>query len=249
MHDRRNFIVVMLLVAASIWALATWFFAGHGLTHASTAVWAQRWIACAAILSLGAFLAWAMLAEDKLPDHLRDVVGAVYYEVDGLCFMPMIRSSSDSRAELCIYYQNRFENPVNAVVHLRPPLDSFVVKDGTRDAHFAFRANGGDFGCIRQPIGVPRHLQGEVVEVALAAACHFPRGQGSRLRRKPGMRCGTLNVDWQGAAFKTGVHEVCGEIDLVRPAMLHLSMPTGVKSRIETQTAWRQEQIFAGVES
>lgn len=247
MHERRNFILVLLLVAASIWAVVAWFFAGHGLAHASTAVWAQRIVACVAIVALGAFLAWAMLAEDKLPDHLRDVVGEVYYEVDGLCFMPMVRSGSDSRAELCIYYQNRFENPVNAVVHLRPPQDTFVIKEGMRDAHFAFRAAGGDFGCIRQPIAVPTYLQGEVVEVDLAAACHFPRGQGTRLRRRPGMKCGTLSVDWGGAAFKTGVHEVNGEIELKGASSLHLCMPTGVKTRLGDQVSWRQEQIAAGV--
>ena len=246
MHERRNFVLILLLLACVGWAVWTWLLAGGGFAQAGAAVWAQRLVSLTAVASLAGFLAWALRAEDKLPDHMRSVVGDLCYEVDGLCFMPMVRSTADGRAELCVYYQNRFENPVNAVVHLRPPLDSFVIREGMRDAHFAFRASGGDFGCIRQPIAVPRHLQGEVVEVELAAACFFPRGRGARLRRRPGLRCGTMHVDWHGAAFKTGVHEVSGEIELVRPATLHLCMPRGVPSRLESQTAWRQEQIAAG---
>jgi len=254
-HERRNFILVLLLIACAVWAICGWLLAGEGIAAASSLVWVQRVASLVGVGGLGAFLAWSMLAEDKLPDHLREVAGEIYYEaggdaggqVGGLCFMPMVRRSSKGNAELCIYYQNRFENPVSAVVHLRPPLDSFVIREGMRDAHFAFRASGGDFGCIRQPIAVPRHLQGEVVEVELAAACHYARGQGSCLRRRAGLACGSLNIDWHGAAFKTGVHEVCGEIELVRPTVLHLSMPTDVRSRAEENLPWRQEQIAAGV--
>ncbi|MFO0873856.1 MAG: hypothetical protein U0575_07775 [Phycisphaerales bacterium] len=247
MHERRNFVLVLLTIAFAVWGIVAWFLFGESLTQATTTAWASRWLALGAIAVAGGLLAYALLAEDKLPDHLAEVVGPVYYEVDGLCFMPMVRSGRDSRAELCIYYQNRFENPVNAVVHLRPPQDSFVIKEGMRDAHFAFRASGGDFGCIRQPIAVPTYLQGEVVEVDLAAACHYQRGQGARLRRKPGMKCGTLSVDWGGAAFKTGVHEVSGEIELKGASAMHLCMPTGVKTRLGEKSDWRQEQIAAGV--
>lgn len=247
MHERRNFVLVLLVIACAVWAIGAWLFFGQSLGEATSAVWTHRWLSLAAVIVLGAWLGYALLREDKLPDHLAGTVGAVYYEVDGLCFMPMVRPGRDQRAELCIYYQNRFENPVNAVVHLRPPQDSFVIKEGMRDAHFAFRASGGDFGCIRQPIAVPTYLQGEVVEVDLAAACHFPRGQGARLRRRPGMKCGTLSVDWGGAAFKTGVHEVSGEIELKGASSLHLCMPRGVKTRLGQEVSWRQEQLAAGV--
>jgi hypothetical protein len=258
-HERRNFILVLLLIGSAVWAVGAWLMAGEGIATATAVVWTQRVAALLTIVGAGLFLAWAMLAEDKLPDHLRAVAGELYYEAGGaaagdsrsrpggLCFMPVVRRSSKGTAELCIYYQNRFENPVSAVVHLRPPLDSFVIREGMRDAHFAFRASGGDFGCIRQPIAVPRHLQGEVVAVELAAACHYPRGQGSCLRRQAGLSCGSLNIDWHGAAFKSGVHEVCGEIELVGPTTLHLSMPTDVPTRARENSPWRQEQISAGV--
>ena len=83
-------------------------------------------------------------------------------------------------------------------MHLRPPEDCFVIHPGMRDVHFAFKAGGGDFGVLHQPISVPRHLQGEVIEVQLAAASYYPRSHGARWRRGGGMPCGTLSVDWGG---------------------------------------------------
>lgn len=248
MHERRNFMLVIALIGFAVWTLFAWAWLGERFFEASAGVWAQRIAATAGTLGVGAWLAWAMLAQDRLPDHLL-ATGGVCFEVEGLCFIPVVRAGKGEIAELSIYYQNRFENPVNAVVHLRPPLDSFHIKPGMRDVHFAFRAGGGDYGCIRQPIAVPTYLQGEVVDVELAAAAHYPRGQGSRMRRRQGMACGTLQVDWQGAAFKTGVHEVCGEIDLHRPTMLHLAMPRGVKSRLDHEPPWRQESLAVGVPS
>ena len=174
------------------------------------------------------------------------MLGAFYYEADGLSFMPIIRSSGQ-QAELSIYYQNRFENPVQAIVHLRPPEDCFVIRPGMRDVHIAFGAGGGDFGVIHQPIAVPQHLQGEVIDVQLAAASYYPRSHGARLRRGAGMGCGNLLVDWGGAAFKVGVHEVSGEIDLINPVTLHLSMPVGVAAEASGREVWKQEQIAAGV--
>ena len=154
-----------------------------------------------------------------------------------------------NQAELSLYYQNRFENPVEAIVHLRPPQDSFLIRPGMRDVHFAFKAGGGDFGVIHQPIAVPKHLQGEVIEVKLGAASYYPRSHGARLRKRPGMPCGTMLVDWSGSAFKSGVHEVSGEIDLHGAVTLHLSMPTDVTAFLTGSESWRQEILAPGGQS
>ncbi len=115
-----------------------------------------------------------------------------------------------------------------------------------RDVHIAFRAGGGDFGVIHQPIAVPDHLQGDVVNVHLAAASYYPRSHGARLRKEAGLPCGSLLVDWTGAAFKTGVHEVSGEIELFGPVTLHLSMPVDVRHETSDREVWTQEQLAAG---
>ena len=61
------------------------------------------------------------------------------------------------------------------------------------------------------------------------------------------MPCGSLHVDWGGAAFKSGVHEASGELDLIKPVTLHLSMPAGVRVEAQEQELWKQEQLVAGV--
>ena len=242
MHEKRNFVVVLLLIVSVIWAIVAWFVISGDAPMRFT----QRVTSPVLIVVLGGWLVFALRFEDKLPDHLEGILGGrIYYEADGLSFMPTVRVNQ-GQAELSVYYQNRFENPVQAVVHLRPPEDSFVIRPGVRDVHFAFKASGGDFGVIHQPIAVPRHLQSEVINVQLAASTFYPRSHGARMRKQAGIPCGSLLVDWGGAAFRIGVHEVSGEIELINPAMLHLSMPTNVAAELARGDEWKQEQLVAG---
>ncbi len=242
MHETRNFCLVLALVVFIVWAIIAWTMLGGEMSL----LWPQRILSLVFIALTGAWLFYALRFEDKLPDHLMKVLGEeYYYEVDGLCFMPIIRVNG-GRSELSVYYQNRYENPVEVIVHLRPPVESFIIRPGMRDVHFAFTAQGGDFGVIHQPIAVPEPLQGDVINVELAAASYYPRSHGARMRRRTGISCGTLPVDWGGAAFKAGVHEVSGEIELINPVTIHLSMPTGVKTVITGDEVWKQEQLVAG---
>ncbi len=141
MHEKRNFVLVLLLLAAAVWAIVSWFVMGAG----AAALWPQRIASLAIIAVCGAWLVHALAFEDKLPDHLKATLGEQYYfEADGICFMPIVRTRS-GRTELSVYYQNRFEGPVQCIVHLRPPEESFVIRDGVRDVHIAYRSDGGDF--------------------------------------------------------------------------------------------------------
>lgn len=243
MHEKRNFILVMVLIAGVVWAALAWFVFGPGTTMRL----AQQIASLCVSAVCGGWLLYALSFEDKLPDHLKEQVGEIYYDADGLSFLPMVRTRGD-QAELSLYYQNRYENPVHAVVHLRPPEDSFIIHPHMRDVHFAFRADGGDYGVIHQPIAVPTHLQGEVIHVELAAATYYPRSQGARLRKHAGLPCGTLLVDWEGSAFKQGVHAAAGEVELTSPVTLHLSMPAGVNSDPTTAT-WKQQRLAAAAAS
>ncbi len=243
MHEKRNFILIIVAVAAALWAFAAWF---HIISPDAPLIVVQRILSTIIAVGLAGWLVYALGFEDKLPNHLSEQVGDMYYGVEGLSFMPTIRVRN-GQAELCVYYQNRFENPCQTIVHLRPPVDSFIIKPGVCDVHFTFKAGGGDFGVIHQPIAVPEHLQGEVIEVYLAAASYYPRSHGSRLRKHAGIPCGTLMVDWGGAAFKTGVHEVSGEIPINNPATLRLAMPKNVNSYVTDAATWKQECLASGV--
>ncbi len=241
MHETRNFVLVIALIAGVVWGVVAWFVLGPDTCLRDR----LRIESVAMVVVCAAWLAYALKFEDKLPDHLKEVLGGIYYETDGLCFMPIVRANGD-QAELSLYYQNRFENLAEVIVHFRPPEDSFVVRPGLRDIHIAFRADGGDFGVIHQPIAVPQHLQGQVIDVQLAAASYYPRSHGARWRRAAGMPCGSLMVDWGGAAFKTGVHEGSGELELISPVMLHLSMPAGVRTEADEHDMWTQQQLVPG---
>jgi hypothetical protein len=240
-HETRNFLLVIVLIASVLWAIVAWF------VLKQDAMWLlQQRIASLIVIPIAAaWLVYALWFEDKLPNNLKDLSG-VYYEVDGLSFMPTVRTAGE-QAELSLYYQNRYENPVQAIIHLRPPEDSFIIRPGMRDVHIAFKVGGGDFGVIHQPIAVPEHLQGEVIDVQLAAGSYYPRSHGSRWRKEAGVPCGSLLVDWAGAAFKTGVHEVSGEIELIGPVTLHLSMPVNVRAEATGRETWKQERLVAGV--
>ena len=235
MHETRNFVLVIALIAGVVWGVVAWFVLGQDTLLLNP----QRIASVAIVVGCAAWLVYALKIADTLPDQLKEVLGGIYYETDGVCFMPIVRANGD-QAELSLYYQNRFENLAQVIVHFRPPQDSFVVRPGLRDIHIAFRADGGDFGVIHQPIAVPEHLQGQVIDVQLAAASYYPRSHGARRRRTSGMPCGSLLVDWGGAAFKTGVHEGSGEIELISPVTLHLSMPSGVRTEPHERDMWTQ---------
>ncbi len=241
MHEKRNFVLVIALIVSLVWAVIASFL----LSPDAILRLPQRIASIAAVVGCAAWLVYALKVEDKLPNHLKEAIGGMYYEADGICFMPIVRANGD-QAELSLYYQNRFENLVEVIVHFRPPEDSFVIRPGLRDIHIAFRADGGDFGVIHQPIAVPQHLQGQVIDVQLAAASYYPRSHGARWRRVAGMPCGSLLVDWGGAAFKTGVHEGSGELELISPVTLHLSMPAGVRTEADEHDMWTQQQLVAG---
>jgi hypothetical protein len=243
MHEKRNFVLVLLLIGSIVWAAVAWFI----FRAEQTLVWPQRLVSLLILLGASGWLFYAFRFEDKLPDYLKQVVGEYYYEADGLSFMPMIRVRH-GQAELCVYYQNRYENPVEAIVHLRPPSlgQSFIIQPGVRDVHFAFRAGGGDFGVIHQPIAVPRQIRGEMIEVKMAASSWYPRSQGQCLRRKPGRPAGSLQVDWVGNALKAGVHQVSGEIPLHNPVTLHMTLPEGSSDQVLYSDIWRQEQLASG---
>jgi len=244
MNETRNFAMILVVVGSLIWGVVAFIF----LTEDAPLHLSQKIGSALMLVSCAVWMVYALWFEDKLPDNLGNVVGHVYYEADGLSFLPMIRVDH-GQAELCVYYQNRYEEPCEAIVHLRPPRDGFIVKNGASDVHFAFKADGGDFGVIHQPIAVPEHLYGEVLDVKLAAASYYPRSHGARLRKKEGLPCGTFHVDWAGAAFKTGVHEVSDDIELIRPVNLHLAMPLDVAPDLTGAEVWRQEQLVQGVKA
>ncbi|MCK4874198.1 MAG: hypothetical protein KAS72_15860 [Phycisphaerales bacterium] len=231
----------MILMASLIWAFLVWLTQGQLHDAGSQSVETQRWVSLAIAGLSAVSLLYFMLVVPKAPDELKTVTGGRYFEADGVCFMPLVRLNR-GRAEISLYYQNHHENPCEVIIHLRPPSDTIAMREGARDIHFAFLARGSAFGVIHQPIGVRRKIQGQVINVQLAAATRYTRGIGARVRRAKGMPCGTLNVDW-GAAMRTLDHEISGEVEMLHATTLHLAMPSGVEEEAPGAALWTKEQI------
>jgi len=234
MHEKRNFSLVLFFAVGFLWSGWAWIYSGvEGLTL-------MKLVSTGVTLTMAGWLVYALTIEDKLPDTLEGLVGSRYFEADGVCIFPVIRSSN-AGPELSIYYQNRFENQASVIVHLRPTKESFVVVQGARDVHIAFVAGGGDVGIIHQPISVPKHLQGDIVELKMVAVSYYPHSHGAKWRSREGHPCGSMNVDWAGNAMRVGPHEVDGSIELRQPVTLHLAMPKMGTTHQNDGRTWRQE--------
>ena len=236
MHERRNFIITLIFAVAMVWVVYVWIAVAvfTDLPHPAPSLLAHRIGSIIAGFVLGAILVYAYRYEDKLDDDLAKRTMGKYYECDGLCFAPLVRvvdNGGSPQAEISMYYQNRFATPCEAVIHLRPPKGSIYSHKGARDLHFALTVQPGAYGVVHQPIAVPHELQGAMLEIELAAAVRWPRGHGDCLRSHQGQPCGTFEVDW-ALAFRTGRHELGGEIDLKNPRHVHLTMPENVREEM-----------------
>lgn len=236
MHEKRNFVLVLLGTLCLLWAIWAWTMSGQqGLT-------VSRIASPLCTIAIAAFLIFAFNVEDQLPDQLSEIVGPHYFEADGICLFPLVRVAVDG-PELSIYYQNRFENPASVIVHLRPAQESFTVVPNASDVHIAFTVGGGDVGVLHQPITIPDSLRGEIVNVQMVGVSHYPRSHGARWRRHEGRPCGNMDVDWVGNAMRIGAHEVDGTIELTQPVTLHLAMPKNIECEEPRNTSCRQEKL------
>jgi len=213
MHEKRNFILVLIGTASLLWAIWAWTMSESGFVDAT------KLFPTLITLAIAGFLIYAFNIEDQLPDRLEELVGSHYFEADGVCLLPVVRASPNG-PELSIYYQNRFENPASVIVHLRPAQHSFTVVQDATDVHIAFRVGGGD---------------------VMVGVSHYPRSHGTRWRRHEGHPCGSMDVDWVGNAMKIGAHEVDGTIELRDPVMLHLCMPENIEQPEPHNTSCQQE--------
>lgn len=235
MHERRNLIAILAFCISLGWLFFAWLVAPDYAPDLPPGLGVHQWASTGTAVALLALLLYYLKFEDKLPDDLARITAGHYLEREGLCFMPVMRVREDDRghllAEISLYYQNRYGNECEVVIHMRPANHGFASHRGASDIHFAFRCPGGGFGVVHQPVGVPTEHQGEVVEVQIAAAVRYPKTHGTELRSHRGSPCGTFNVDWE-LAYRQTQHELGGEIILRDPATIHLTMPEGVAAGI-----------------
>lgn len=234
MRERRKTIVIVLSCIALLWGLFAWIVAPDYARGVQPSVWFHQLASLGTLLLLGACLVYVLKIQDGAEDQLAKVTIGHYYERDGVCFWPLVRvqrTRDGQRAEISLFYQARYSGMAEVVFHMRPEEGAFYSHRGGRDIHFAFHCDGGGYGVVHQPIAVPREFQGRTVTVCLAAAVRYPRSRGAQVRSREGTPVGTFDVDW-ALAYRQSRHELCGEIDLVDPATMTLTLPESVESDI-----------------
>jgi hypothetical protein len=237
MHERRNLLVCLLLMGAVIWGIVVWLVAAAipSLRDIPPSLTVHRAVSASLVVLLGAALFYALTIEDKLPDELGKRTAGLYFEAEGLCFAPLLRvvpHAGGQRAEISLYYQNRYSGDCEAVIHLRPEVPGSVFSHaGARDVHFAFMVEGGAYGVVHQPVAVHPARQGSPMRFLVAAVVRYPRGHGERQRSKRGAPCGSFEVDWV-EAYRQSEHELGGEIELKSPAQVNLVLPENVAPTI-----------------
>lgn len=233
MHDGRNTGYTLLLVIAILWAFFVWL-AAPALEWEIGAPLVQKALSLLAVAGLGGLVMYCLSTEDPLDDRLALATAGHYFERDGLCFMPLTRvvqTDEGPQAEVSLYYQSRYNGLCEAVIHLRPDAGAIRTPDGSRGLVFAFRCDPGAFGVIHQPIGIPHGFQGATVEADIGAAVRWPRGHGEVVRSREGAPCGRFAVDW-ARVYSQPAQELGGQIELKKPARIHLALPEKVRERV-----------------
>lgn len=235
MHERRNLVLTLVLIAAAMWGFYVWLVApAIPSPIPPPSALAHRVGSAIAVFVLAGMLFYAYRVEEKLPDELGRVTMGRAFEREGLCFMPVLRVRGDgpsARAEVSLFFQSRYAGDCEAVIHLRPEAGTIRSHAGRRDIHFAFKASNGAFGVVHQPIAIDAGAQGRSVRLDIAAAVRWPHARGELLRSKRGMACGTFDVDWE-LAYRQSEHELGGEIELHEPATMTLALPERVATSI-----------------
>lgn len=234
-RERNKAVLITLSCLAMVWALVAWVIAPDFMRNIWPTVRFHQLASLGVLLLFGAALLYVLKFRDEEQDELSKVTVGHYFERDGVCFWPLVRvqksRSGHPRAEISLYYQARFSGLAEVVFHMRPEDGAFFSHRGGSEIHFAFHCDGGGYGVVHQPIAVPQEFQGRTIGVHLAAAVRYPRARGTQVRSKCGTPVGTFDVDW-ALAYRQSRHELCGEIDLVEPATMHVTLPEGVQSDI-----------------
>lgn len=236
MRERTKSILISLVCVCLVWAAFALIVAPDFAKGLWPSVRFHQLASVGLLAMLGATLVYILYFRDQAEDHLARVTQDHRYERDGVCFWPLVRvrptPGGGQQAEIALYYQARYSGMAEVVFHMRPQEEGALYSHrGGSEIHFAFHCEGSGFGVVHQPIAVPPEFQGRTIGVHLAAAVRYPRVRGSVVRSKKGLPVGTFDVDW-ALAYRQSRHELCGEIDLIAPATMHLTLPEGVEPDI-----------------
>lgn len=224
---------------------------------------ALKWLIASAgpvMIVCGALLLWRLSHRpDEAPDFLRSMFKDQFrrpFEAGGVCFV-VIPESGGGVAELHIFFQNRWEAPCQARITIRRDHGFAWSHKKMEIATVRFWCEGGSFGLVRVPIGVPRALQGKRKRLAASASVGYPQGRGRMIRFKAGKRVGSgdIGAGTIAAAHLLGgvagaamaAHQAAGQFRMTYPAGVAEEVPPDAEVAVET--LWRPGDPVGGLDA
>lgn len=166
---------------------------------------------------------------DPLPNPLREIA-AKYFERKGLCFAPVLETSGDS-CQMSVYFQNRYESHVSAMIEVLPPRRTFWF--GRHDLPTvvsAVECPGGAFGAMRVPFPIPKQYQGRQMRFDIAADVKYRARKGKLLHVREGTRVDAIGQtrQWSALLFLFAGVGLVPVLCMMRSAGVRLQLPKGV---------------------
>jgi hypothetical protein len=196
-------------------------------------------------------LLYSLLRRDKAFDFLYHLVGN-YFERDGFQFAVVPRIEA-SMCQIAILFQNRYSNRCEAQVFVKPSQEFFMTRRPIDHLSIGVVCDGGAFGAVLIPWGVPKQFQGKKQNLDIGASVRYPQGKGQMLR----FRDGTPVKGPTLSAFQiaTTVAAAAGGMIVAHsPARMAIQLPHNVAdhlsddSPISTVTLWRPGDPESNVE-
>lgn len=204
-------------------------FADQNPNH--TATWGS--FAVSFLVATACIIVLVRFRKPKLeaPDILCQVTSS-FFERDGFCFAPTIRTSGNS-AVCRVWFQNNFTNPCFAIIAMEPASGLFdsgmfrwlTKRSSIKPFSIQVEAPSGGFGFVESRIALPAQSQGRTQKFFVGAHAKYPDGRGPRIRSKTGLAVGkTTNNPGLGE-----LAAAAGAIVISSPAKLSIALPTNVE--------------------
>ena len=204
-------------------------------------IWFGR-TGCSLVLVVSvALLIWAKTRKNKAPDFLAKIFSP-YFERNGLCFA-IVPQVLNSQCELSIYYQNRYDQPCEALVWIAPTNVAFKDVSALPEFKLDIACKGGEFGRMFCLCGLPMRFKGQIILWNVAATTKYPQGRGQLLRLRDGLRVGTEAKISIGRQLLRAFGALAGHFHSEKPARIQIRFPEQAFAS-ENISSWKRETIW-----
>ncbi|MCX5659567.1 MAG: hypothetical protein NTW19_07565 [Planctomycetota bacterium] len=220
--ERGQYVLFTLAVLTILGTLAAWASPGVGaLPPALT--WSLRF----GLLTLAAGITLVACTRkpppDAVPDFLFETHQRPPFDAGGLALIVNIGEFHGCAFfEVC--FQNRFAHPCHTVLTLTPPKPLFR-KPPLPPVRIVIDAEGGEYGAVGHPFGIPIPAQGKTYSFTINARTGYASGKGEQLLRY-------VHRKSLSAGSSSGLMTLFAILTITHGGIVHLLAGSGVKLKI-----------------